>query len=88
MTTPSLHQTANRIYTALPLSPSSPLTDQLYKDSTGTMAAAPATLTHPSPDVWVITMNSPPDNRLTPRMLLTLNKLVDTVEAEWRARED
>jgi len=38
--------------------------------------------------VWVITMNAPPDNRLTPRMLITLNKHLDTVEAEWRSRED
>jgi enoyl-CoA hydratase/carnithine racemase len=47
-------------------------------------ADAPATLTHPRPDVWVITLNAPPDNRLTPKMLLTLNKLVDQVEAQWR----
>ncbi|CAE6478153.1 hypothetical protein ACGC1H_002749 [Rhizoctonia solani] len=47
---------------------------------------AMATLTHPSPAIWVLRLHSGPDNRLTNRMCLdVLLPAFDVVESEWRA---
>jgi len=42
------------------------------------------TLSRPHPTVWQLTLNSPPDNRLTPDLLNCLGGHLDTIEAEWR----
>ncbi|ODN84292.1 hypothetical protein L202_00273 [Cryptococcus amylolentus CBS 6039] len=41
-------------------------------------------LTRPSETVWQISLNSPPDNRLTPPLLAELAEALDIVELEWR----
>jgi enoyl-CoA hydratase/carnithine racemase len=44
------------------------------------------TLTKLHPEVHLITLSSPPDNRLTPEFLKSLNDNLDAVELEWRER--
>ncbi|CAE6447805.1 unnamed protein product [Rhizoctonia solani] len=45
-----------------------------------------ATLTHPSPAIWVLRLHSGADNRLTNKMCLdVLIPAFDVVESEWRA---
>ncbi|QRW18088.1 enoyl-CoA hydratase/isomerase family protein [Rhizoctonia solani] len=47
---------------------------------------AMATLTHPSPAIWVLRLHSGPDNRLTNKMCLgVLIPAFDIVESEWRS---
>ncbi|KAG8739094.1 hypothetical protein FRC11_000925 [Ceratobasidium sp. 423] len=47
---------------------------------------AMATLTHPTPAIWVLRLHSGPDNRLTNRMCLdVLIPAFDVVESEWRS---
>lgn len=47
---------------------------------------AMATLTHPTPALWVLRLHSGPDNRLTNRMCLdVLIPAFDVVESEWRS---
>ena len=46
--------------------------------------SAPTTLSRPHPTVWQISLSSPPDNRLTPTLLASLDANLDIVEAEWR----
>jgi enoyl-CoA hydratase/carnithine racemase len=41
-------------------------------------------LSRPKPFLWLLTLASPPDNRLTPELLATLAAHLDTIEAEWR----
>lgn len=43
-------------------------------------------LSRPSPAVWQISIDSPPDNRLSTEVLDSLAKRLDTVEAEWRTK--
>ncbi|KAL7423712.1 hypothetical protein Q5752_001294 [Cryptotrichosporon argae] len=51
-----------------------------------TLSTAPIViLSRPTPSTWLITLASPPDNRLTPALLGQLAARLDTVEAEWRA---
>lgn len=45
---------------------------------------APTTLSRPKPNVWQITLSSPPDNRLTPDLLASFSNNLDEIEAEWR----
>jgi hypothetical protein len=42
-------------------------------------------LSRPSDTTWQITLTSPPDNRLTDKLLGQLNELLDKVELEWRS---
>lgn len=42
------------------------------------------TVTQPKPQVWVLTMERKPDNRLSREMLALLLLRLDEVEAEWR----
>ncbi|KAH7341635.1 ClpP/crotonase-like domain-containing protein [Rhizoctonia solani] len=45
-----------------------------------------ATLTHPTPTIWVLRLHSGPDNRLTNKMCLdVLIPAFDVVENEWRS---
>jgi len=44
------------------------------------------TLTKLHPEVHLITLSSPPDNRLTPEFLKSLSDNLDAVELEWRER--
>jgi len=44
------------------------------------------TLTKLHPGVHLITLSSPPDNRLTPEFLKSLSDNLDAVELEWRER--
>ncbi|RSH82391.1 uncharacterized protein EHS24_007359 [Apiotrichum porosum] len=41
-------------------------------------------VSRPRPDVWMLTLNSPPDNRFTVRVLAELSAGLDQVEGEWR----
>ncbi|WWC88118.1 uncharacterized protein L201_003022 [Kwoniella dendrophila CBS 6074] len=41
-------------------------------------------VTKPNLNVWQITLSSPPDNRLTPELLIEFSKALDQVEFEWR----
>lgn len=41
-------------------------------------------ISQPAPTTWVLSLNSPPDNRLTPALLHELDDHLDTVEAAWR----
>ena len=45
---------------------------------------APTALSRPLPNVWQITLTSPPDNRLTPALLSSFSSNLDDIEAEWR----
>lgn len=40
--------------------------------------------TQPSPTIHLLTLNAPPDNRLTPPLLRELGAHLDTIEATWR----
>jgi len=51
-----------------------------------TMPDSLTTLTKLHPQVHLITLSSPPDNRLTPEFLKSLNDNLDAVELEWRER--
>jgi enoyl-CoA hydratase/carnithine racemase len=42
-------------------------------------------LTQPLPTVHLLTLSSPPDNRLTPTLLSELSSHLDTIEAHWRS---
>ncbi|GFZ43328.1 hypothetical protein JCM24511_01048 [Saitozyma sp. JCM 24511] len=42
-------------------------------------------LTQPLPTVHLLTLCSPPDNRLTPALLSELSSHLDTIEAHWRS---
>lgn len=52
------------------------------------MAPKHMNLTRPTPTVWQISLNSPPDNRLHPDLLAELGSFLDIVEAEWREQGD
>lgn len=41
-------------------------------------------LTRPRPAVWQVSLNAPPDNRLSPKVLRQLSERLDEVEAAWR----
>lgn len=41
-------------------------------------------LSRPREGIWQLTLDAPPDNRLTPDLLSTLSGHLDTIEAEWR----
>ncbi|WVQ77176.1 hypothetical protein IAR50_006859 [Cryptococcus sp. DSM 104548] len=43
-------------------------------------------LTRPTPDTWLLTLSSPPNNLLSTSMLQELNEALDVVEYEWLAR--
>jgi enoyl-CoA hydratase/carnithine racemase len=44
------------------------------------------TLSEPRPNVHVITLSSPPDNRLTPAFLQSLSSNLDIIERKWREK--
>lgn len=46
----------------------------------------PTTLTELDPNVHLITLSSPPDNRLTPALLQSLADNLDAVERKWREK--
>lgn len=50
------------------------------------MSDSLTSLSRPQPTVWQITLQSPPDNRLSPALLAELSKHLDTVESEWRSQ--
>lgn len=41
-------------------------------------------LTRPKPTVWQVALDSPPDNRLSPRVFDELSDRLDEVETQWR----
>ena len=41
-------------------------------------------LSRPQEGIWQLTLDAPPDNRLTPDLLSALASHLDTIEAEWR----
>lgn len=50
------------------------------------MSDQPTTLSELHPNVHVITLSSPPDNRLTPALLQSLSDNLDAVERKWREK--
>jgi enoyl-CoA hydratase/carnithine racemase len=46
----------------------------------------PTTLTRLNPTTHLITLSSPPDNRLTPAFLKSLSENLDKIELYWRER--
>jgi enoyl-CoA hydratase/carnithine racemase len=50
------------------------------------MPSSPTTLSEIQPGVHLITLSSPPDNRLTPTFLKSLSDNLDEVERKWRER--
>lgn len=42
------------------------------------------TYSSPQPSVHLLTLTSPPDNRLTPQFLFELRDHLDDIEAKWR----
>jgi hypothetical protein len=50
------------------------------------MPSSLTTLSELQPGVHLITLSSPPDNRLTPQFLKSLSDNLDDIESKWRAK--